>query len=169
MKLLLKIALASALVLCSTSAFAQKLGYINVEELIVVMPERAEAEEKLRRLSDEYTNTLETMQVELNNKYNEYTKNSATYSDSIRQVKEREMQDLQSRLQETYTMANQEIEKYQQELMAPILEKAEQAIKKVGQDNGFTAIFNISAAPLAYYDENSMTNVLQFVKKEMGI
>lgn len=40
MRKLSRLTLVAALVLCSTTLFAQKFGYINTQELIAAMPER---------------------------------------------------------------------------------------------------------------------------------
>ena len=163
--------LAGFLFLFSASANAQqpKFGYINRQEVVSLMPERTEAQTQLQKINDDYASMLELMQVEFNNKVQEYQKNMSTYSDAVKQVKERELQDLDTRMQELYTTANKELETKSNELMAPIIEKAENAIKKVGRDNGFLIIFDESMRPMAYYDESALVNALPLVKKELGI
>ena len=155
--------LAGFLFLFSASANAQqpKFGYINLQEVVSLMPERTEAQTQLQKINDDYASMLELMQVEFNN--------MSTYSDAVKQVKERELQDLDTRMQELYTTANKELETKSNELMAPIIEKAENAIKKVGRDNGFLIIFDESMRPMAYYDESALVNALPLVKKELGI
>lgn len=172
MKKIIKLTFVGILLLCSTTAFAQqqpKFGYINMQEVVGLMPERATAQEQLKKLSDDYGSMIELMQVEWNNKYQELQKNASTYSDAIRQVKERELQDLQTRTEELYRTGNQELETTSNNLLAPIIEKAENAVKKVGKDNGFFIIFDESARPMAYYNADSLVNVLALVKKELGI
>lgn len=102
--------LAGFLFLFSASANAQqpKFGYINLQEVVSLMPERTEAQTQLQKINDDYASMLELMQVEFNNKVQEYQKNMSTYSDAVKQVKERELQDLDTRMQELYTTANKE-------------------------------------------------------------
>lgn len=171
MKKAIKLTLAGILLLCSASAFAQqpKFGYVNLQEVVSLMPERVEAQTQLQKINDDYASMLELMQVEFNNKFQEYQKNKATYSEAIAQVKERELNDLQTRMSELYETANQELEAKSNELLAPIVEKAQNAVSKIGRDNGFFIIFDESSRPMAYYDENNLTNVLPLVKKELGI
>lgn len=171
MKKVIKLAIAAAAVLCATTTFAQqpKFGHINLEEVVALMPERNEAQVKLEKLNTDYTSMLETMQVEFNNKYQELQKNSATYTEAVRQLKERELQDLQTRMNDYYTKASQELEKTGNDLLAPIIKKAEDAVKKVGRDNGFLIIFDEAARPMAYYDDKALVNALPLVKKELGI
>lgn len=163
--------LTGLLLFCTVSAFAQqsKFGYINLQEVISMMPEMTEAQSQIQKINDDYSSMLEMMQVEFNNKLQDYQKNISSYSDAVKQVKERELQDLQSRMEELYNTARQELEMKSNELMAPIVEKAQNAVQKVGKDNGFTAIFDQSARPLAYYNESTMVDALPLVKKELGI
>ncbi len=171
MKKLVKAVIAGVMIFCTASAFAQqpKFGYINMEEVVSIMPESAEAQAQLQKMIDDYSTMLESMQVEFNNKYQDYQKNAATYSDSIRQVKERELQDMDARIRQINATGEQELAELRYNLLTPILEKAENAVKKVGRDNGFTIIFDESTRPMVYYDESTLTNVLPMVKKELGI
>lgn len=171
MKKAIKLTLTGLLLLCSVSAFAQqpKFGYINLQEVVSLMPESTEAQSQLQKIQEDYASMLELMQVEFNNKFQDYQKNKATYSEAITQVKERELNDLQTRMNELYTTAEQELTAKSNELAAPIIEKAQNAVSKIGRDNGFLIIFDESARPMAYYDDKSLTNVLPLVKQELGI
>ena len=171
MKKLFRLAILGAiLVFGSSSAFGQqKFGYIDFQDLVSQMPERDSVQVKIQKLSEDYSSMLELMQVEFNNKYQDFQKNATTYTDAIRQVKERELQELNQRIEELYRTANQELETTSANLIAPIIEKAENAVKKVGRDNGYLAVFNLSTQPMLYYDEKNMTDILPLVKKELGI
>ena len=104
MKKILKIVLTVAFVAGSTSVFAQKLGRINMQELVFAMPETAEMQKNLEAYQKELQDQLETIGVEFNNKLNEYTKQvsdkNSTMSDSVRQLKEKELNDLKTRYDE---------------------------------------------------------------------
>ena len=91
MKKLIKLTLVVALVLGSSSLFAQKLGRINLEEIITLMPEYKEMMTNMEAYSKDLRDNLETIQVELNTKSNDFQKNKATYSEATRQLKEKEL------------------------------------------------------------------------------
>ena len=75
MKILVKLSLVAAvLVMCGNAASAQKFGTINVQELIMAMPDRDSAVSKLQKFEEELGNQMETIQVELNTKYLDYQK-----------------------------------------------------------------------------------------------
>ena len=55
------------------------------------------------------------------------------------------------------------------ELLAPIIDKAKSAIDKVAAAGGFLVVFDTSTGSLAYFDEATLTDVAPAVKKELGI
>ena len=66
-------------------------------------------------------------------------------------------------------MAQQDYQKRQNELLAPIVEKARAAIDKVAKANGFMAVFDISTGAIAYFDEATLTDLAPQVRAELGI
>ena len=173
MKKILKIVLTVAFVAGSTSVFAQKLGRINMQELVFAMPETAEMQKNLEAYQKELQDQLETIGVEFNNKLNEYTKQvsdkNSTMSDSVRQLKEKELNDLIQRRNDFEQVAQQDLQKRYNELLAPIIDKAKAAIDKVASAGSYLAVFDTSTGSLAYFDEAMLTDLAPAVKKELGI
>ncbi len=173
MKKLLKTVLMVAFVAGSTSVFAQKLGRINVQELILSMPETTEMNKNLEAYGKELQDQLETIQVEFNNKLNDYTKQvndkTTTMSDSVRQLKEKELTDLKNRYDEFVQVSQQDMQKRQNELLEPIIVKAQDAIKEVSKAGGYAVVYDTSASSLAYFDEDVVIDLLPAVKTKLGI
>ena len=78
------------------------------------MPERDSALSKYQKFAQDQQSQLETIQVEFNNKYLDYQKNAETLSESAKQLKERELQDLQKRFDDFQQVAEQDAQKMQQ-------------------------------------------------------
>ncbi|MFR9523000.1 MAG: OmpH family outer membrane protein [Rikenellaceae bacterium] len=169
MKKVMKVLMVLALTLSSTAIFAQKFGRINMQEIIVAMPETTEMQTKLEAFRQDLLGNLETMQVELNNKYVDYQNTVTTATDSVRSLKEKEIQDLQSRMEQFEQSAMQEMQAKQNELLQPIIAKAREAVSKVAQEGEYTVIYDLAVASLAYYDEASVSDVAPAVKAELGI
>jgi len=161
--------LAVALVVCGTSLSAQKFAYIDRAELITAMPERDSAEKKLAIFHNDLISQLEILQVEINNKYQDFQKISSTSSDAIRQLKEKEIQDLLNRREEFQVTAQQDFQKTQDQLMSPVIARANEAIAKVSKSNGYAAVFDLASESMAYIDKDALTDLLPMVKKELGI
>lgn len=153
------------------NALAQnlKFGHINRTELIQAMPEFDSARVTLEKLNTELQNTAELLQVELNNKYETYLKESKNLTDLVRQTKEQELNDAQKRLTDFQTNAQTTIQEKQVALFTPITEKADKAIKEVGKDNGFIYIFDLSGQVIAYFDEAKSVNIMTLTKTKLGL
>lgn len=167
MKNALKLTLALAMMLSCTTLFAQKFGRISSQEVMLAMPETTEMQTKLQAVAKDWEENLETINVEFNNKLQDFQKNLNTLSDAARQIKEKELNDLRQRGTEMQQMAQQDLAKQEQDLMTPIIEKAQNAIKAVSKANGFTAIFETGS--LVYFDEATLMDITPLVKKELGI
>lgn len=147
-----------------------KFGHINRTELIQTLPEFDSARVTLEKLSTELTNTAELLQVELNNKYEAYLKESKNLTDLVRQTKEQEIQDAQRRLTDFQTNAQNQLQERQVALFTPITEKADKAIKEVGKENGFIYVFDTSTGtPLIFFDEVKSTNIMSLAKAKLGL
>jgi outer membrane protein len=158
--------------LVSQSALAQsiKFGHINSEELIQAMPEFDSANVKLEKFRKDLINALELMQVELNNKSEAYNKEAKNLTDLVKQTKEQELGDMQRRIQEFQTNAQQQMQEKQSELFQPIMGKVDKVIKEVGKENGYVYIFSIGqGSSLLYFDETKSTNVMAFAKAKLGL
>jgi outer membrane protein len=153
----------------TTQAQSLKFGHLNRNELIQAMPEFDSARVTLEKLNTELSNAAELLQVEFNNKYQTYLKESETLTELVRQTKEQELQDYQRRLTDFQTNAQTQLQEKQVALFTPITEKADKAIKDVGKENGFIYIFDISGGQVAYFDEAKSTNVLLLAKTKLGL
>lgn len=169
MKNAIKLTLAVVLALSATSLFAQKFGRINTQEIIMVMPETKEMQTNLEAYYKTLMDQAETINVEFNNKLQEFQKNLNTYPESVRNLKEKELHELQGRSEEFQQVAQQDYQKKQSELLAPIIEKAKAAIDKISVAGAFLCVFDTSTGSLAYFDEASLTDIAPAVKKELGI
>lgn len=164
-------ALTVLLVFAGNSAMAQsfKFGHINSEELITAMPEFDSANVKLEAYRKELINYLELMSVELNNKSDAYNKELKNLTDLVKQTKEQELIDLNRKIQEFQTNAQEKLQQKQVELFQPVYAKVDKAIKDVGKENGFLYVFDISKGSLLYFDETKSTNVMALAKAKLGL
>ena len=161
--------LALVMVLFATQSFAQtKLGHINMQELINLMPERDSAVVKLENYAKDLDETMQGMQQEFNTKYQTYQQKSGTWTAAILEAKTKELQEMQERLQMFQQNAQQEMSQLQQTLYAPVFEKANKALEKVATDGGYTYVFDLSAGAIIFKGAGS-TDLLPAVKSELGI
>ncbi|MDR0660522.1 MAG: OmpH family outer membrane protein [Prevotellaceae bacterium] len=167
MKSILKVFLFLAFVFLSINGFAQKVGHINYIELIQSMPETAAVNKELEALSQAYGEELETIEVEMRNKFVVYQNNSITWTKEVSDEKLAEIQALSEKRDVRAAELEREFQQKQDEKLAPIFEKAQNAINKVAKDNGVACILNAQA--ILYADPSSGFDLLPLVKKELGI
>ena len=174
MKKLLKLAMVAVFALTATTTFGQKFGRVDLAAIVPNMPEYKEAETNLMAYGQDLQNQLEQIMVEFNTRLADYEKNVSTMTDSIRQLKEQELGQLQQRYQDFQQIAQQDMQRKEAEIMNPIYAKADEAVKKVAAAGGYVAVFSTagdqpSSAGLAYFDPALLTDLTGAVKKELGI
>ena len=169
MKKLLKLTLLAVAVLAVSTVSAQKFARVNLQEIVVAMPEFEEAQKNLEAFGKDLQEQMEQIQVEFNNKVADFEKNQATMAASIKQMKQQELEQLQQRSAEFQQIAQQDLAKKEQELLEPVQAKAQEAVNKIAKANGYIAVFNTSVPSLTYFDEAQLVDIAALVKKELGI
>ncbi len=160
--------IALGLILTMAAAQAQqKIGYINSEELIMSMPEAKKADAEISSYAKTFQDQLTTMQKELETKYKAYEAGVKTMTEAMKDVKEKELNDLNNRIQSTQQTAEEKIGNKRQELLKPITEKADNAIQAVAKEKGYSYIFDASAGGIIFALPTD--NILEDVKKKLGI
>ncbi|MBR2031744.1 MAG: OmpH family outer membrane protein [Alistipes sp.] len=148
---------------------AQKFARVNLQEIVVAMPEFVEAQKNLDAFGKDLQEQMEQIQVEFNNKLADFQKNQATMAASVKQMRQQELEQLQQRYAEFQQIAQQDFQKKENELIEPVQKKANDAVNKVAKIAGYIAVFNTSLPTLAYFDEAQLTDIAPLVKKELGI
>lgn len=153
----------------SVTTQAQKFGHIDFEALITAMPEKAEAQKTIEKEYAEMKGIIESMSVEFNKKYLSYESQADTLSKASKQLLEQELTDMQNRIVQYQQNAEGQLNQRQQELLEPIMTKAEKAIETVGTKEGFLYIFDTSKGSQVLFKSDKSIDVLPLVKKELGI
>lgn len=155
-----------ALAAITLPAAAQKFGHIDSQELLMAMPERDKAEEQLEKQAAMYQQQLQEMQQELQKKYEDYMAKAETWPEAIRKTKEKELNQLQQGLQDFSQTAQQDLAKLEEDLLTPMINRAKEAIDAVGEENGFTYIFDASTGATLF---NGGEDITALVKTKLGI
>ena len=162
-KLLLVVLMALPL---SVAAQNLKFGTVNSLEVFNLMPEKVAAEQQLEALQKQYEDEFVKMREEYANKYKEFMDGQETMPENIKQRRMQEIQEIEMRIQNFREVVMNDLEEQQAKLMAPIQEKMATAIKVVGDENGFTFIFD-NNMPL--YSGGPVVDVTPLVKAKLGL
>ena len=165
-KLLLLITFAAF----STGAFAQvKIGHINTSELLEEMPEMIEAQDSLQKFNEAIQAQYLSMTNELQSKFERYQASVQEGKDrAILEIMEKEIQLLQKNIQDFEETANDNLATKREDLMGPILEKAEKAIKDVAAEGKYTYILDSTKGGAVLYGAES-NDISGAVKKKLGL
>ena len=162
-----KILLIAALGFVSVAGFAQKFAHVNFQELVTLMPEADKAREVVAASSKEAQETYQSMVEEYQSKYTQYTQKASTWTQAIKESKEKELGEISQRIQEFEQSIQMELQQQQQELMAPIYEKANNTLQDLAKKGGYIYVFYISTA--LYVDPAQSTDLTPACRKALNI
>lgn len=151
-------AVVAMLMACTVSAQAQnlKFAHIDSQKLVQQLDEFKQAQSKLEAESKKISEQMQSMQTELQTKYNDYMSKADSLPDVVRQVREQELQEMQQRMQVMGQAAEQSLQQTQAKLLQPILTKIQDAIDAVGKENGFIYVFDLTSQVVLYHSEQSV-------------
>ena len=161
--------LGVALFVMSGLAQAQvKIAHVNTAEILDAMPEKAKAEKDLEKYYGELQTQLQTMAQEYQTKLQDYEANQAAMANLMKQSKEREILDLQNRIQQFQANAETEFENKRAQLLKPILDKIQNAINTVGKEKGYTYMLDLATGATVYVGTDAV-DATKDVKAKLGI
>ena len=101
------------------------------------------------------------------NMYNQ--QEQANLPKNIAERRQKELDDLMQKGMQFQQDASQQLNQSWMEMLQPIAKKVDDAIKAVGQEGGYTYIFDLSAVNIPFVNETSSTNVTAAVKAKLGL
>lgn len=170
MKSVFKICVLGILLFSAGIANAQtpKFGHIDLQALYQIMPERAVGEKQFLAYQKELEDALGMMQKEAQTKYVEFLAKRDSLSETIRKMKEDDLNLMNERIQNYQQSAQQQMQTKQAEIFKPMLEKADKAVKEVGAEKGLVYVFDMSSRVILYNSKESL-DLLPLVKVKMAI
>jgi outer membrane protein len=147
---------------------AQTLGYTNSAALLMEMPETAAADQQLETYQQQLQAEFAEKESNLATLYEAYIAEANTGNLTRVQMQEKEAELMQLQ-QELQLLDQQLLVKYQEKreaLYTPILNKLQTAIDQVGQENGYTMIFDVSVMNLLLFADDT-DDVTELVKAKL--
>ncbi len=151
----------------SFASQAQKIAFIQLDSILSIMPEMVQAKKASADHYKELEGTLTAMQKELNDKLADYQSHEKDYTDLIKQTKQKELQDINQRIQDFQVQAQTDFQKKNDELTRPINEKAKKAIEKVAKAKGYKMVLDSSAGGVLFSEPAD--DIFSAVKAELGV
>ncbi len=140
-----------------------KTAHVDVSEIMSKLPAMLDAQKQLEKLSATYDADYKKMAEEFQAKLKKYDTESATVTEAINAERQKEVQDMQKRIQDFGQNAQKELQQKQEDITKPIYEKVRASIQKVGKAKGFQYV--LDGATLLLADGPNLT---ADVKKDLG-
>ncbi|MBK9734847.1 MAG: OmpH family outer membrane protein [Saprospiraceae bacterium] len=148
---------------------AQKVGFINTQEILALLPEVKQANSDIEVMKTMFQKKGQDMVKALQTKYQELQKAQANGEiaplEAEKQTKV--LKDEEAALGEFEKTSQQKIYEKSEELLKPIQERMNKAIKDVAAENGFLYIFDSGVGVILYSDPTA--DATKMVKAKLGI
>lgn len=152
-----------------TPTFAQKFGYLNSQALLAELPEVKQADANLQALQTQLQKKGEMMVQELEGKYKELQRKEQSGEISPKALEEeaKKLKVQEAELQKFEQDVQKQLGTKRQEMLQPLIDKVNNAIKQVAMEGQYTYIFDSSAGMLLYAQDS--LDVTAVVKAKLGI
>jgi outer membrane protein len=160
----LLVAVVMALGMLNVSA-QTKIGYINTEELIGLMPEAEKVDAELKEFQSSLALQGQSMMKDLSDKDSIFVRDSAKLTKTMKDIKRTELMDLYQKVQGWNQQAQEAYQIKAQEKIIPLRTKAQEAINAAAKENGYTYVLDINSVLVGPPGDN----ILPMVKRKLGI
>ena len=147
-----------------------KLGKVDKVAIFNAMPEKVEAEAQIKLLSDQYQKEYDLLRAEYNRKYADFQA-MAIDNKTPGTIKERRMQELQEnndKIELFMKSVSADLEKKEQEFIAPLKKKIDEAVAAVGEAGGYLLIYDVNDTKIAYASD-VFEDVTPLVKAQLNM
>ena len=132
------------------------------------MPEIPEIEKKVDALGKQWEGEIVKMREEYNNKIKEFQQKQDSMPDGIKQMRMSEIQEIEQKITTFQQTAYNDLQKKQQDMVTPVIDKVRKAINDVAAENNYTYIFDLSAQSIIYQSPKS-NDITAQVKKKLAL
>ena len=148
----------------SFSSAQSKIAHINKQELIKAMPAYTQAQAEIDKLGKTYEATIQGSLKELDTKLKQYNAEAEAQTQEENQKRMEEVEGMKQSLGQYQQQAQKDLQEKEYNLLKPIVEDADNAIKAVAKAQGFQYV--VDSAMLIVADGKDL---MADVKKHLGI
>ena len=127
-----------------------RFGYLSYEAALKSIPDYSVVQQKLADLRQQYQNETLRVEDEFNRKYEEFLEGQREFPQSILQKRQHELQELLDKNIAFKENSRKEIEKAEQDLMAPLKIRLIEVLGKIGRERGYAFIIDTDVKALPF-------------------
>jgi outer membrane protein len=141
-----------------------KVAHISSDALVQAMPETKVLQAKLEALGKSYNDEAAKKEAELKAKYEKYSAEFEKQTELVNNERTKEVQAEAQKIEQFKSEAYKDLQKQENDGLAPILEKAQKAIEEVATAQGYDYVINAQTLIVA-----KGKDLLADVKAKLGI
>lgn len=157
----------SALLLSASAVFAQKVGYVNTQTILEQIPDYVSAQKTLEQLGNQYRQYLEGESSKIESAYRQYQADRTRLTESQKQVRENEIISMERALQEKqkeYFGEEGIMVVKSEQLIGPIKNQVDAAIKRVADKQGYSLILDVSSMQGVVYKNDAYDLSMEVIR-----
>lgn len=147
---------------------AQKFAHVNLQELMLALPERKNAEDSLKLEADKFKKDIAEMEAEFKTALDTYSmkvKTGGYATKEAQQKAEMKLNQMQKDIEDMGIAADEKLAMREQELMKPMYDRVKAAITKVSKAQNINYVLDVTQIVVM----DGGTDLQPMVKKELGI
>lgn len=141
-------------------ANAQRIGYLNSENILNQIPEYVIATQNLDELADSYKSLIEVELGKVDKLYRNYQNNKSYYTASQKQSKENQIIEAEravKEMQDEYFGEGGVMAQKSEQLLGPIRERVQAAIDIVSKQRGYQLVIDLAVVTGVVYLDGSQS------------
>lgn len=148
---------------------AQKIGHVDIEKIILDMPNYKTAMDSLQKENKRMQKKLQAMEYGYTNAKRIYDDSAKFWDATMRQIRANELSTQQTNYQIVYQSATKDLDSLQGVVLNRLIGKVKKAAGTIAKQKGITYVLNYSeqAQLVLYYEESHDLTAL--VRKELGL
>ena len=153
--LLTALTLAAGLAVSSASpaaAQAQKIGYINSQQIMAQAPGTTEAQRTFEAEMTRYRTQMDSLEKVLETEQAEFQRQQATLSEAAKTERQQQLQQKFGEYQQRLQQMEQTAQRRQAELVQPIMKRISEVIEQIRTEGSYAMIFDAAAGSLITAD-----------------
>lgn len=166
--------LAVSLSISNNAKAQEKVAFLNINKLTLLMPEAKEIQKQMSEIDVAYNSKMRTMRGEYERKLSLYSKEASQVSGEKNSARQKELKKLEKEMNEYHKATKASADALNSKLILDTQSKIKKAVEKVAKANGYAIVMHISdKSNIVFGDYQALLDSnLSFeakVKRELGL
>ena len=144
-----------------------RIGYLSYDAVLHSMAQYDTLQVKMGELRQAYEKEMKRVEDEFNQKYELFLEERAQYPRTILLKRQQELQDMMQQNVNFKNESRRELQRTEQEAMAPLRIRLAEAIAAVAREEGLVLVVNTDADACPFIEPSVSTNIEPMVRQRL--